>query len=196
MKYIYSAVFILLLGFGIAAAEKQLNVEMAKTKNYGAPIHQETTIYEFEPHGVPYEFTQNSHEYVAANHAMEDNYYGEATPVSSSQIKEPYVAQFEQLQNQALQEFSALVQEVFEDYATKKTNGEPISYLSFYRTYYPQLKQLERHIDAEFAEKYAQLEDELVQYGYSPDKALKFKEQFETSKQDKLKEVMSYFIGD
>lgn len=196
MKYIYSAVFILLLGFVIAAAEKHLNVETAKTKNYEAPIQQEITIYEFEPHGVPYEFTQHSHEFVATNPAMEDNFYGEATPVNSSQIKEPYVAQFEQLQTQALQEFSALVQEVFEDYTTKKTNGEPISYLSFYRTYYPQLKQLESYIDAEFAKKYAQLEEELVQYGYSPDKALKFKEQFETSKRDKLKEVMSLVLGD
>lgn len=196
MKYVYSTIFILLLGFVNAAAEKHLNVEMAKTENYDTLIQQETTIYELEPHGVPYEFTQDSHEYVATDQAIEESYYGEATPVTSSQIKEPYVAQLEQLQNQALQEFSALVQEVFAEYTAKKANGEPISYLSFYRTYYPQLKQLESHIEAEFAEKYAQLEQDLVQYGYSPDKALKFKEQFEVSKQDMVKELMSLVLGD
>ncbi|QOY37004.1 hypothetical protein AWH56_004985 [Anaerobacillus isosaccharinicus] len=195
MKYVYSAVFILLLGFVIAAAEKHLNVEMAKTKNYEAPIQQqETTIYEYHSHGVPYEFTQDSHEYIA-DQAIHETFYGEATPVTSNHIKEHYIAQFESLQNQALQELSQLVQVVIEDYTDKKANGEPISYLSFYQTYYPQLKQLESYIDAEFAEKYTQLEEELVQYGYSPDKALKFKEQFETSKQDKLKELISLVSG-
>ncbi|QOY37001.1 hypothetical protein AWH56_004970 [Anaerobacillus isosaccharinicus] len=91
MKYVYSAIFILLLGFVVAAVEKHLNVEMAKTKNYDTLIQQETTIYELEPHGVPYEFTQDSHEYIATNQAIDDSYYGEATPVTSYQIKEPYL---------------------------------------------------------------------------------------------------------
>ncbi|MCT8140160.1 hypothetical protein H1D32_22155 [Anaerobacillus sp. CMMVII] len=190
MKYLYSVIFILTLGFIIAAAEQHLNVENSKIEDITPNEFPEPySSFDYDDaHGIPYEFLSGNIEHLELHNE-------EAVFVSSAQIKEPYVAQFEQLQHQALQEITNLIGVIIEDYSTKKANGESISYLNFYRTYYPKLKQIESNIDTEFAETYAQVEKELVHYGFSPDKALKFKEQYDSTKQEKLKELMSLILG-
>jgi hypothetical protein len=197
MKYLYCLLFVLGLGFIVATAEHHLNVEGTRTEDTSLSTRMATepyiSDYEAEPHGVPFEFMNNDY---SASQEFYDHDFRDAIAVTSAQIKEPFVIQFELLQNQALQELSALINTIFDDYTMKKANGESISYLNFYRTYYPKLKELERSTDADFAEKYAQLEQELAHYGYSPDKALKFKEQFELTKQNKIKELMSLVLGE
>ncbi|RXJ01689.1 hypothetical protein DS745_09425 [Anaerobacillus alkaliphilus] len=179
MKYLYGGVLILILGFVVAAAEHHLNVTSEKsTETIEFQAEKNIPLNAAETHGVPTEFLANTNkEYVS--------------PLTSEQIKEPYLEQFEVLQADALEEISSLIKIVYEDYVTKKENDEPISYLYFYRNYYPKLKQLEEQINLSFTDMYKQLEQELIKQGYSAEKALPIKEQFEQTKKDHLKELMA-----
>ena len=160
MKYVYCMIFVLGLGFLVSVAEQKLGTAAFED------FHSKHIGEVIDP--------------------RETNLSNEVT---SAQIKEPYETRFEKLQTEALEEVSNLIEVAIDDYRTKKSNGETISYLYFFQTYYPQVKQLESTIDDTFLQKFTQLEEELAYYGYSPEKAAKFKEQFEQVKQEQLKEV-------
>lgn len=172
MKYLYGTIFILLLGFGIASIEQHLLV----TNETGENDREPGTIsssYEDEAHGVPLEFADNINQ------------------KTSDEIKQPYLEKFERLQSDTMKEVANLINLVHNDYLARKESEEPISYLYFYRTYFPKLKQLENQTEASFKEKYEQLEQELAEHGYSKEYALPFKQQFEQTKQDQLKQLMA-----
>jgi hypothetical protein len=192
MKFAYIMIFLLLLG-GVFAIEQKVNksdveIEFEKQQldELIIPV-QEIDYSEEERHGLPPEFQAdyyNSHKYDSIS--IEDG----SSLIGSSEIKEQYSARFDQLKEEAFQEMTNLVEVAMMDYVSKKQNDESISLLYFYRTYYPKLKELEESVDTAFQEKYTQLEQELENHGFSSEKAVPFKKEYEETKQNQLKEFM------
>ncbi|OIJ22354.1 hypothetical protein BKP45_06885 [Anaerobacillus alkalidiazotrophicus] len=169
--------------------ENQVNVQQSEFRVKDKMNVSEKVISQEEPrsyfddkrHGVPKEFLE-------AEERQEYSYVEDtSTFVTSEQIKEKYETSFEQLQEEAFQKVSNLASKAIDEYA----NEENPSLISFYRTYYPKLKDLESEIDFDFEKMYKDLEAELTYFGYSVDKAVPFREQYEAIKQEKVQSLYS-----
>lgn len=152
-------------------------------------------------HGIPEEFIRkNSEEHSSnfgghTNHSDEQvNYFKEEIVTTSASIKQNYEEKFEALETSAIEEVTNLVELAMNDYRSQKDNGENISYFYFFRTYYPKVTALQNDIDTRFEKKYTSLQDELKKHGYSPEKAERFKEEFE-GKKDDLMEMVKGLVG-
>ncbi len=146
-------------------------------------------------HGVPEEFTlKNSEDHTTnieghTSNNEQVNYYREEIVTTSASIKQNYEEKFEALETTAIEEVTNMVELAMDDYRSKKQNGENISYFYFFRTYYPKVTALQNEIDTNFAKKYNDLQEELEKHGYSPEKAERFKEEFEEKKNDLMKQM-------
>lgn len=181
--------FLLLLGTLLVIVENQVNVQQNEVQVKDKMNVSEKVISEEEPpsyfdderHGVPKEFSE-------AEERQEFSYEEDtSTFVTSEQIKEKYETSFDRLQEEAFQKVSNLASKAIDEYV----NEENPSLISFYRTYYPKLKDLESEIDFDFEKIYKDLEAELTYFGYSVDKAVPFREQYEAIKQEKLQSLLS-----
>jgi hypothetical protein len=102
--------------------------------------------------------------------------------VTVASIKNLYRPTFESLESQANQKIDSLVSKAFNEYQTKKQNGESISFAYFYQKYSSAGSQLESQTDGAFHYIYKALEKELKNNGFSPSHAVSFKEEYEKAK--------------
>lgn len=135
-----------------------------------------------ERHGIPNSFLNVQDE--------QATYYNKEVNTTSAAIKKGYEEKFKQLEAAATEKVIQLVDQAMNDYVTKKQNGENISYFYFFRTYYPKVTSLQNEIEAAFETKYSAVQNELAIYGYSPEKAEKFKNEFEKKKSDLKRQLM------
>jgi hypothetical protein len=192
VKYAYIMIFLLLLG-GVFAIEQKVNTsdveieyEKQQLEEQIIPV-KELEYGEEERHGLPPEFQGNYfHSDISESSSIEEG----SSLIGSSEIKDQYSARFDQLKEEAFQDMTNLVEVAMMDYVMKKQDDDSISLIYFYRTYYPKFKILEERVDAAFQEKYTQLETDLQKHGFSPEKAVPFKKEYEETKQNQLKEFM------
>jgi molybdopterin converting factor small subunit len=102
--------------------------------------------------------------------------------ITVKDIKDLYRPSFENLQAQANEKINGMINVAIEEYSTKKSNGESISYTYFLRKYSAAGNDLERNTDNAFQIIYSALEKDLKKHGFSPSHANEFKEEYENAK--------------
>lgn len=103
-------------------------------------------------------------------------------PITVAAIKDKYRPSFEDLQSQANSKIDTLVSSAYNEYKTKKQNGESISYSYFYQKYTGAGSDLEARTDAAFQVIYEALQAELQNNGFSKSHAKPFLEEYEEAK--------------
>lgn len=98
-------------------------------------------------------------------------------------IKQRYMPTLEALQNQANEKINNLVEQAKQEYITKKSSGESISFGYFYNKYYGAAERLESRTDAAFSSILAIIEKELESYGHSKDHAQSFRDEYNATKE-------------
>lgn len=137
-------------------------------------------------HGIPKEFLETDSEEKITGYSEQF--------LTSKEIEETFTGEFQHLEENAIVEVANLVELAMDDYKSKKQNNEDISYFYFYRTYYPKVTTLENEIESAFEKKYTDLRGELEKHGFSPEKAEKFKQEFEIKKKEQLRQMMMMVV--
>jgi ABC-type cobalt transport system substrate-binding protein len=104
------------------------------------------------------------------------------TELTVATIKDTYRPVFESLEAQANAKIDSLVSRAIGEYRSKKDSGESISFGYFYQKYTSAGRALEGKTDETFNFIYSSLQSDLRKYGYSPNHAQEFKEQYENAK--------------
>jgi hypothetical protein len=186
MKYAVTLFFLLLLSAGILTKygvnNEQDNPKTEETSfqttETPKPIHALKENFSEDSHGVPEEFQENSSQ-------------GSKT---SDAIKATYSEKFKHLESTAIAEILTIAKEAMSEFQSKKQNGEEISYLYFYQTYYPKITALQKEIDTAFEEKYTELQTELITHGHPPENAEMFKVEYEEKKKQQMQQLMGVLM--
>jgi hypothetical protein len=116
---------------------------------------------------------------------------------SAAAIIERYQPAFKNLESQADGKINTLLSYAFDEYQTKKANGEEISFFYFYSKYNSAAKKLEAGTDASFNYIYVSLVNDLEKAGYSASEAQPVKDQYTSMKKERrsalLNKAMSHF---
>jgi hypothetical protein len=145
--------------------------------------------------------TKNS---VVSNGTTQSKTDSTATGVKNTSVKltaaaiiERYQPAFKNLESQADGKINTLLSYAFDEYQTKKANGEEISFFYFYSKYNSAAKKLEAGTDASFNYIYVSLVNDLEKAGYSASEAQPVKDQYTSMKKERrsalLNKAMSHF---
>ncbi|OEH92158.1 hypothetical protein [Bacillus solimangrovi] len=115
--------------------------------------------------------------------------------VTVNQIKGRYMPVFKDLERQSNAKLDQLLSAAYQEYKTKKKNGEEISYMYFYKKYSSAGLQLESNTDAAFQQIYNALEQELDQEGFDRAEAKEFRNIYEQTKKERRSSILNNAMG-
>jgi len=110
---------------------------------------------------------------------------------SVASIKEKYLPTLKALEDQANSKINGLVEQAKQEYKTKKSKGESISFGYFYNKYYGAAEKLEKNSDAAFNSILKIVENELETSGYSKVHAQSFREEYNSTKEKRKNSLIS-----
>jgi hypothetical protein len=121
------------------------------------------------------------------------NSSSESTPTkpTSQQILAVYKPSFTDLKSQADSRLNSLMVTAYDEYKIQKASGEKVSYLSLYQKYKSSSDIMQTKVDASFNTIYSSLQSSLKEYGYSPDLAKTYQNQYNQEKQQLRNKIVS-----
>ncbi|MFF2447345.1 hypothetical protein ACFVSW_09570 [Neobacillus sp. NPDC058068] len=115
--------------------------------------------------------------------------------LTAGAILEKYQPAFNDLQAQADDKLNSLLSYAFNEYQSKKSNGDEISYFYFYSKYNGAAKKLEASTDHSFDYIYNALVKELEKNGYSSNDAKSIKDHYVNLKKQRRSSLMDKAIA-
>ncbi|WP_079525368.1 hypothetical protein [Solibacillus isronensis] len=116
--------------------------------------------------------------------------------VMVSTIKAQYTPTFSMIENQARDRINGLISQAYNEYSTKKKNGESIKYGYFYRKYMGAANALESSTDATVKTVVGLVEKDLQANGFDKSYAQTFMEEYKATKKalrdDLMDKAMSF----
>lgn len=113
-----------------------------------------------------------------------------AEKVTVATIKSKYEGTFKSLENQSRARINSLISQAANEYATKKSNGESISYGYFYKKYMGAAKGIESATDSTVNVVVGLVEKDLQKNGFDTSYAQSFKEEYNVMKESLRSEMM------
>jgi len=110
---------------------------------------------------------------------------------SVASIKEKYLPTLKALEEQANTKINGLLEQAKQEYKTKKSKGESISFGYFYNKYYGAAEKLEKNSDAAFNSIMKIVESEFETSGYSKVHAQSFREEYNSTKEKRKNSLLS-----
>lgn len=105
-------------------------------------------------------------------------------------IKQKYMPTLKDLETQANNNLNALISKAYNEYQTKKKNGEKIEIGYFYNKYMGAALELEASTDAVFNSIVAIVEKDLEANGYDKGHAESLREQYEAAKEERRSSLL------
>ncbi|RFB11068.1 hypothetical protein DZB84_21405 [Bacillus sp. HNG] len=121
--------------------------------------------------------------------AQTDTQKEDTNPATS--ITSKYEASFREIETQAIQKIDSLISIGIEEYKTKKSNDEDVSYFYFYSKYSRAGNVLEAKTDEAFQTVYKALTNELVANGLDKSYAKPYLDQYNSSKESRRDALLS-----
>lgn len=128
-----------------------------------------------------------------ANSNTNTNTGGSNTPaekVTVASIKAKYEGTFKSLENQSRSRINSLISQAANEYSTKKSNGESISYGYFYKKYMGAANGIESATDSTVNVVVGLVEKDLQKNGFDKSYAQSFKEDYNAMKESLRSEMM------
>lgn len=125
------------------------------------------------------------------NDSSDESINSNGKKVTVSTIKEKYKGTFNQLENQSRDRLNTLITQAANEYSTKKSNGEAISYGYFYRKYMNAAKSIESATDSTVYVVIGLVEKDLQANGFDKSYAQSFAKDYEGMKESLRNELMS-----
>lgn len=119
----------------------------------------------------------------------------EKEKVTVSMIKSKYESTFNMLENQSRARLNSLISKAANEYSTKKSNGESISYGYFYKKYMGAAKGIESATDSTVSYVVGLVEKDLQANGYDKSYAQSFKEDYKATKEALRSEMMGKVLN-
>lgn len=113
-----------------------------------------------------------------------------AEKVTVATIKSKYEGTFKSLENQSRVRINSLISQAANEYSTKKSNGESISYGYFYKKYMGAAKGIESATDSTVNVVVGLVEKDLQKNGFDTSYAQSFKEEYNAMKESLRSEMM------
>lgn len=113
-----------------------------------------------------------------------------AEKVTVASIKSKYEGTFNSLENQSRTRMNSLISQAANEYSTKKSNGESISYGYFYKKYMGAAKGIESATDSTVNVVVGLVEKDLQKNGFDKSYAQSFKEEYNAMKESLRSEMM------
>lgn len=113
-----------------------------------------------------------------------------AEKVTVASIKAKYEGTFKSLENQSRARMNSLISQAANEYSTKKSNGESISYGYFYKKYMGAAKGVESATDSTVNVVVGLVEKDLQKNGFDKSYAQSFKEEYNAMKESMRSEMM------
>lgn len=113
-----------------------------------------------------------------------------AEKVTVASIKAKYEGTFKSLENQSRARMNSLISQATNEYATKKSNGESISYGYFYKKYMGAAKGIESATDSTVNVVVGLVEKDLQKNGFDKSYAQTFEEEYNAMKESLRAEMM------
>lgn len=135
----------------------------------------------------------NSNSNTSKNPNTNTNTGGSNTPaekVTVASIKSKYEGTFKSLENQSRARMNSLISQAANEYSTKKSNGESISYGYFYKKYMGAAKGVESATDSTVNVVVGLVEKDLQKNGFDKSYAQSFKEEYNAMKESLRSEMM------
>ncbi|OBW58446.1 hypothetical protein A9986_05790 [Solibacillus silvestris] len=127
------------------------------------------------------------------NQNTNTNTGGSNTPaekVTVASIKSKYEGTFKSLENQSRARMNSLISQAANEYSTKKSNGESISYGYFYKKYIGAAKGIESATDSTVNVVVGLVEKDLQKNGFDKSYAQSFAEEYNAMKESLRSEMM------
>lgn len=135
----------------------------------------------------------NSNSNTSKNPNTNTNTSGSNTPaekVTVATIKSKYEGTFKSLENQSRSRINKLISQAANEYATKKSNGESISYGYFYKKYMGAAKGVESATDSTVNVVVGLVEKDLQKNGFDKSYAQSFVKEYDAMKESLRAEMM------
>ena len=113
-----------------------------------------------------------------------------AEKVTVASIKAKYEGTFKSLENQSRTRMNSLISQAANEYSTKKSNGESISYGYFYKKYMGAAKGVESATDSTVNVVVGLVEKDLQKNGFDKSYAQSFKDEYNGMKESLRSEMM------
>lgn len=113
-----------------------------------------------------------------------------AEKVTVASIKAKYEGTFKSLENQSRARMNSLISQAANEYSTKKSNGESISYGYFYKKYMGAAKGVESATDSTVNVVVGLVEKDLQKNGFDKSYAQSFKDEYNAMKESLRSEMM------
>lgn len=113
-----------------------------------------------------------------------------AEKVTVASIKAKYEGTFKSLENQSRARINSLISQAANEYSTKKSNGESISYGYFYKKYMGAANGIESATDSTVNVVVGLVEKDLQKNGFDKSYAQSFKEDYNAMKESLRSEMM------
>ncbi|MCM3722118.1 hypothetical protein [Solibacillus isronensis] len=113
-----------------------------------------------------------------------------AEKVTVASIKSKYEGTFKSLENQSRARINSLISQAANEYSTKKSNGESISYGYFYKKYMGAANGIESATDSTVNVVVGLVEKDLQKNGFDKSYAQSFKEDYNAMKESLRSEMM------
>lgn len=113
-----------------------------------------------------------------------------AEKVTVASIKAKYEGTFKSLENQSRARINSLISQAANEYSTKKSNGESISYGYFYKKYMGAANGIEAATDSTVNVVVGLVEKDLQKNGFDKSYAQSFKEDYNAMKESLRSEMM------
>lgn len=135
----------------------------------------------------------NTNSNTSKNPNTNTNTGGSNTPaekVTVATIKSKYEGTFKSLENQSRSRINKLISQAANEYATKKSNGESISYGYFYKKYMGAAKGVESATDSTVNVVVGLVEKDLQKNGFDKSYAQSFVKEYDAMKESLRSEMM------
>ncbi|MFY0741920.1 hypothetical protein AB1K09_05260 [Solibacillus silvestris] len=135
----------------------------------------------------------NTNSNTSKNPNTNTNTGGSNTPaekVTVASIKSKYEGTFKSLENQSRARMNSLISQAANEYSTKKSNGESISYGYFYKKYMGAAKGIESATDSTVNVVVGLVEKDLQKNGFDKSYAQSFAEEYNATKESLRSEMM------
>lgn len=135
----------------------------------------------------------NTNSNISQNPNTNTNTAGSNTPaekVTVASIKAKYEGTFKSLESQSRARINSLISQAANEYSTKKSNGESISYGYFYKKYMGAAKGIESATDSTVNVVVGLVEKDLQKNGFDKSYAQSFKEEYNAMKESLRSEMM------
>ncbi|MGA4516288.1 hypothetical protein ACPA0F_03315 [Solibacillus silvestris] len=113
-----------------------------------------------------------------------------AEKVTVASIKSKYEGTFKSLENQSRSRINSLISQAANEYSTKKSNGESISYGYFYKKYMGAAKGVESATDSTVNVVVGLVEEDLQKNGFDKSYAQSFVKEYDAMKESLRAEMM------